>query len=1163
MTARSVGAIASYELRRQLWTPAAPLIALFLTGYNIIYSSQAEALAELGAAGVAANANYVVYLFSVGSCFWLLFLLVHMAAVSITRDIGQRFAEITLSVPVSFRGILLGKVLGATLAALVIATAIPLSWVATSFLLPPDRVGPIPWRAMGHVYLLFIVPMVVASMALYFSVAARFGRAAPAYGVAFACLVVWMLGVTVLFDGGVNRLVAQWIDPIGWVTVLAQVEQWTAAERLDRVLAVTREVIINRASLLGLALGVLAHTLATARPERWLGSGSRRPRAPADIPGSTERTTTPPVVVVTSFGRLATLRALATCSRIWLKWQLATGAARVLCLFSLLSMIGGGWAHVLHGSDGMKWPWTGFALPRMFEIVYLPTALYLCFAAGQMVFRERNDNFAEVFDVTPRPRWLLAAPRIVALIGLATVFALLLAVGILAVQLLFAPATFDPIGAAGLSLLLAWPAFVELGAIAFFVYVVFRREWLAHGLAFFGVFILVVNHEIGVVEHPLLQYAIPLHAEISPLTGWRPWLRPLLAIGTVHLSIAALLYLFAMISWPRGFALTWRARVGSAVAETPWAIAGSIAGCAVLAIISSATVGSALHDAGEDGSLGEERARSAAYEQTFRDAASSAELVTAQLVLHLHPRERSIDIVYTATLENPTGDILERIDLDLPEDFEVLSVEVDGRAPAGWERNTELRHDIVRPEQPVAPQGRVELRVSGRIQHGALSFAPTHVPIERAGAWVNAAAVTPRIGYVRERELASPSERAQHGLGPRLPLPPSSSRYAYGSGSTRTGYEVTVSAPDDYALVMSGAAAVHAGEARIRGQGPIHFAVAALSRTETTHLSSPGATTVHVLAHQERRTHASGILDRGVRVLAHLESRLGDTRLEALWIVHCPRATMPVALYDNVLMLPDEAAWDYAPNDPAFDAPLFQVASALAQRWFVEGLRPREVPGHAALAVGLPLAVALDALSELRSPRVAAAHRDEVEQSVLRDIASAASDLRPPELAETPVEGRIAGLALHGLRQHHGSSAFDALVRELSRGDAPSMTTFTATLDRQVPGSRSLMRTITAIDGSILRVAYSPEHSIVTETAAPAFSYAEGRWQPLARLPIPVRLSVRGGSKDDEILEATAWGGMQTFDVSTEPASIEIDPKRVFLDRNRRDNRMPVVNDAR
>jgi hypothetical protein len=152
--------------------------------------------------------------------------------------------------------------------------------------------------------------------------------------------------------------------------------------------------------------------------------------------------------------------------------------------------------------------------------------------------------------------------------------------------------------------------------------------------------------------------------------------------------------------------------------------------------------------------------------------------------------------------------------------------------------------------------------------------------------------------------------------------------------------------------------------------------------------------------------------------------------------------------------------------------------------------------------------------------------------------------------------------ACSGIGGGQAPAAFDGLVRALSSADAPSMFTFTAALDRQVPGSRSLLRTITAIDGSILRVAYSPQ-SIVTETAAPAFSYAEGRWQPLDRLPLPVRLVVRGGSDDDEILEATAWGGMQTIDVDAEPASIEIDPKRVFLDRNRRDNLMPVVNEPR
>lgn len=1162
MSARAVASLALYEARRQLWTPAAPLIALFLAGYNIAYSSQGDAAAEFGAAGVAANANYVVYLYSVGSCFWLLFLLVHVASAPVTRDVGSRFAELTLSMPVSFRTILTGKMLGATAVGLVIACAIPLSWLATSWLLPEDRVGPTPWRAMWHVYAVFIAPTVIAQVALYFSLAARFGRAAPAYAAAFLWLVVWMIGVAVLFEGGVNRLLAQWIDPIGWVTVLAPLEFWTSDERVEGTLVLGREILVNRALVLALGLGALAHTLATAKAERWLGAGGRRRRAGAPKAELGEKSTPRFAPVVTSFGLLAQTRLLATCSRIWLTWQLRTAGARILLLFLLLSMIGGGWAHVLHGSNGMKWPWTGFALPRMFEIVFLPASLYLCFAAGQMVFRERNDRFAEVFDASPWPRWVLAAPRIAAHIGLATVFSMVLAVGTLAVQLLFAPTTFDPLGAIGLSLVLAWPAFVELGAMAFLVYVLVRREWFAHALAFFVIFVLIVNSEVGLLGHPLLQYGIPLPVDISPLTDWRSWMRPALGIGLVHLSVAALLYLSALLLWPRGFAPTWRAHVASAAAEAPRFVLGALAAVAALGVLSAVEVTNALSLAGQGNSHREDLAQSAAYERKFRESASSLDLVSLELELELHPPERRIDVQYRAWLQNSTAAPLGRVDVDLPAGFEVLSVSLDGRAPAAWEPDVDLQHGVVRTDAPIAPRSQVELRISGRMRRGALSMSPALIPIDRGGAWLTSASVTPRIGYLRERELDSPHERARHGLGARVPLSSSSLATAYGAGSTRARYKVRVSAPPEYALIVPEATSVRTGTAQISGEGPVHFAVVAVDRATTTHLTQPGTTRIHVVADRERAAHSGGMLDRGASALAHLESRFGDSLIEDLWIVHCPRGTVSPELYGNLLMLPDEAAWDYAPDDPNFDEPLFQISFALSQHWFVGMLRPREVPGYAALRHGLPLAAGLHSLSELRSPLVASNHHDVLEQSALQDIAAASAALRAPNLAETPAEGRIAGLALHGLRQYHGASAFDALVREQLGMDAPSMSTLVAALERRIPGSRSMLETITAVDARIVQTTYSPSGRVLAETSISAFAFAGGRWQPLDHPPLPVELAVRSSAEEETVVSTTALGGKQLLKVATDASSLELDPKRVFLDRNRHDNRAPLRSNA-
>lgn len=1157
MTTQPLSAIAAYELRNQLLTPAGPLIAFFLAAYNVIYSSQSESLAELGAADVAHNSHYVVYLFSVGTCFWLMFLLAHMASVPITRDISRRFAEVALTFPISFRVVLLGKFLGATAAALILAMSIPLSWIATSWILPPDIVVPTPWLAMGHVYVLFVVPTVIFTMGVYFAVAAYSGRAAPAYAMAFALLVLWMLGVTVLWEGGVDRVAAQWIDPIGWVTVLAQVEQWTAAERDAGIFELTREVLVNRTLAIGLGLAAVGLAVIFSRPQRWLlGPQSRRPASRGKAPREARPIPRGSLAIETSFGARARLYVVGSTSARLLWWQLNSGGARLLLGFVFLSMLGGGWAHVLHGVDGMRLPWTGFTLPRLSEIVFLPTALYLCFAASQLVFKERHDRFSELLDTMPIPRWSMAAPRILALIGLASAFAFLPALGTIVLQAVFAPSTTDLVTPWILSAVLIWPAFIEIGAITILVYVCVQREWLAHGLAFFVIFALIVNHEIGVVENPVFQYGIPLPVEISQVTGTDPWLRAASAVAGVHLSAAIVFFFASMLLWPRGFSFGVKSRMRTLLSDTTWPHATFAALLLFAVLLSGIALTTALDGAGEIESRQEERAHRAEYERRFRSTAVPWELATLEATLELYPSERRVDVRGTVFLVNPRSHDVDRIDLDLPEDFELLSASVDGAHVASWDRHPDLRHDVLRLDAPSSPGAIVRLHFHGRIQHAAVRHSALPFAIGPSGVWATATSLLPDFGYDRERELTSPVERASHGLEPRALLTDDLSRATYGLRSKRATHSIRVVAPEDHVVLVSGASGLSEGTASVEADGgPIDFAIAAAPKTGVVHQVLANHVAVHVLAHVTHREQVPSVLDRAAQSLAHLERRLGDSDLSSLWVVQTPRETVPLGIHGNILMLPDEAAWDYDLREERFDSPLFHISSALSRRWFLHRIQPPLVPGHAALTEGLSLTSALDVLASARAPSIAAAHNDEIERNVLREIASASAPLAAPIAADSVLEGNVAGLALHGLR-HRAPEAFDRAIAALIRGDIPSSMTSLAQSLGAVDASP--LQAITAIDARIVSATYhAAENRVLVESQVQALTYEDGMWRPQETAPVvPIVVETREGQALAEDHVAT---GRHEITVGPTPETVELDPQRAFIDRNRRDNRRVVA----
>ncbi|WP_437729167.1 hypothetical protein [Sorangium sp. So ce861] len=1181
----SILRIAAFEARQQLGSLATVVLMLVLVGYTSMHTLSGESLAEIGAADAPRNCPFIVYHFSSGSCLWLLFFLAYLMTAPVSRDLNSRMAEVCHALPVGPRRYLLGKYLGGLVASHAVALAISASfvlspWIGRAAGLGPELFGPTPWRAIAQAYLLFMSVMILGVGSLFFAMTVWTGRAAAPYAAAFALMVASMLSITVFWEGGVDGVAGQWLDPTGYNSVLAQVSYWTADERAGGVMELTPPLVANRLVLL--AVGGLALALSLRRPDvaRLVrgAAASRRVRG-GDEPPAGGLAPAHPAHVALRFDAGA---RLATAARLGLGLFVrhARSASFLLMMaFGLAVMVGGGFLHVLAGKDGRLLPWFGLLWLKTLDFFYLPAALYLCFAASQLVTREREHRLAEVQDALPAPTWLLAAPRIVALAGLSLLLAAIPLLGTWILELAVAPETFAPEGLA-LTLLVVWPTFFQLAALAFAAYALVTRRWLAHFLAIMAVFVCVVNHELEIVTNSQLQVAMPVHVRYSPLTGAGAWVEPALWLGGWFLAITGILLAIAVWLWPRGTEAGVRARLAAAWSgRSGWQL-GAAAALAAAAAGTGWKVDRALrHDNGYRAAI-DERAEAAAYERQYgaRRGEPAPRILSARAEIELRPAEGEVAVTYTAELGNETGAPIQGIDVEPPERFRLDEIQVGGAPAAGWQVDSALRRHRVRLAGPLAPGQRARLTIRGVAAWRSFANEGDPHPIGPAGAWLVAEDLLPRLGYDRGREIKVAAFRREHGLGARRAPGDGEGAgearaIAHGLAGTPVPVSIDVRAPAGLSVVVPSAAG-DGGHVAGATDGPLRFAVIA-GRYDVLRRRWDGPTgpvDVEVYHHPERVRAAEAIAAAAEASLAELSGRYGAYGHGALRVVQAPQHVGQAALYGDVLVLPEPYGWDHAPFDGRHDAVLLHVARTLAEHWWVERLRPALAPGHAVLGEGLPLCSALAVVEAVRGGSVAAGHVDRLVDEVLRELAQAQGDVPPlAEADDEPHVARHAALVLHGVRHEIGAERFDEALRgwlsAAEQGAGASATLAAIRARWEASGGEevaSAFEHVHAWDLRLLRAETVPlsagRFQVAVDLDARAYELGAGGWRDLDRALDPIELAIldRGG-KELARVTGRAAGGRITAEVAAVPAEVVLDPERHVLDRKPHDNRRPVV----
>ncbi|HWO08915.1 MAG TPA: M1 family aminopeptidase [Polyangiaceae bacterium] len=765
--------IAAFELsrRRRMLSSYVYVAVLFAFGLMSMLASGgafASVAVGVGSDRVHANAPELLHGLILSLSHFGLIITAAVFGQAVHQDVETGFAPILLTTGVGKLSYLGGRFVGALGFMALLFTSIGLGlWVGSLMpfldrsLFGPNRLDYYAWP-----YLVSVLPNLLLTGAIFFSLAALLRSMTPVY-VAGVVLLVGYLMTAALFADPEDRALAAMVDPLGSRACDLATRYWTASERNTLLVPLKGALLQNRGLWLGFALGLLAWAFRRYRFGQVENGGRPRASQVLDEPLAAARPGK-------SFGPRTVPPARNQLASIWL---LASSAFREIVesvYFGVFVLAGALFVGVtltqLESIFGTPTYPVSRALIELVGGAFVPFVLVIiAFYSGELTFRERDARIDSVFDALPLPDYLPFVSKLLALMLVPVALQCLTLLGCIAVQAaqgyhhyelgLYLEALF------GLRLIDHW----LLCVLCLAIHAVLQHKYLGHFVIVLYYVARLFSGQLGLQHNLYLYGGVPGH-RYSDMNGYGHLLRGVHWFHGYWALGALLLAIVTRLAWQRGaetsLAVRWR------IARERWTprLRLATAAAAAAMVLAGAYIfynTNVLNHYETDHDREQKRAE---YERLYKPLQGKPQprITDVAMDVDVFPETTppSLRARGTYALRNQGAEPIEAVYVTLPEwtSFDLLRV---GSTREPTRRDAARGFYTFELERPLQPGETTELQFD--IPHRPRGFTNEEPPtaIVNNGTFYSSFDEQPVIGYQKSRELALDNARKNYGLAPR------------------------------------------------------------------------------------------------------------------------------------------------------------------------------------------------------------------------------------------------------------------------------------------------------------------------------------------------------------------------------------------------------------
>ncbi len=808
--------------RRSTWV----LLALYL--FPLIgVTSDAVTGARNG--GIPFNAPLSIAEHGVLMVLVALLLIAAVAGDAATRDVQTRMEPLMHAAPVGPATYLAGRFVGAFAVAAILLTAVPLVHILVPLFQPgldAAVVGPFSPAAYLQSYFLLILPNAFVATAWLFALATLVRHPLGSYVGALSVFVGAQASESLVGDLLGRWTLAKMLDSTGIVAIGVMKRTWTPVELNDRLLGSDGALLWNRLAWLTMAVAVLVVTYkrfdfgGNAGAVRWWQRGLLRVSGPhhraaagaaMESPAGAAVGRSVPVAAPRApreFGAAGRVRQTVAIARdslrelpnalIWL--ALPFFVMKILLNIEALQTRGGG-TLVLPTTARLLEPIDDVAPPVVLAIIMFPVLL-----AGELVWRERDANMQALADAAPVPDGVRFFGKLLGLwLVIVAGYALVMLADVLT-QVHLGWHDFDTSLYVRILFGLDLTVALMFALLALSLHVLVNQKYVGYLVVLLLIAGVNLLPTIG-IEHPLLRYGSGPAWRYSSISGFDPFVGPVLWFRLYWAAWTVLLALLARLFWVRGVEQGMLQRMRVARRRFKGRTAGAAAATLALVVVVAGFVFYNTNILNAYESTAEGAQRQAEYERRYARYRSAPQLqmTATKLNVEIYPDRREADVRGVHHLVNRTAQPIDTIHVAVSSEVETGEIEFGRPARAAVVDDT-LRHRIYVLEQPLQPGD--SLQMIWRVRYHPRGFPASGISTDVVGngSFIVMPAWAPLIGYQPGRELAGAGDRAAHGLPPRPTVPSLGDVRARfdPAGHERIDLDVTVGTASDQIAVAPG-----------------------------------------------------------------------------------------------------------------------------------------------------------------------------------------------------------------------------------------------------------------------------------------------------------------------------------------------------------------------
>lgn len=704
---------------------------------------------------------------------------------AVYRDYDARIDPLFFTQPIRKLEYLGGRFTGAMLVNVFIFLSLPLGLAVACKLpfLDADRLGPFRLMVFAQPFLVFVLPNLLLSGAIFFSLAALTRMMLPNYVGGVVMLVGYMVAASLTSDLD-HQTLAALTDPFASGAYSIVTKYWTVAERNTLLAPMSGLLLYNRLIWLGVAAAIAAFGFWRFRFAHADGGtrtvfGRRRRSRATSAADATSREQAPaarlgsigltlPMVTPRFDLRMRVRQYLVLTRRAFFEivrsvyFHALVGAGLLFLGFSA-PQVG-----KLYGTT--TYPVTYAALEILTGTFTLFMTVIIAFYAGELVWRERDLKANQVHDALPVPTGL---PFLAKLTALSLVIGLLLSVVLVSgvvTQALKGYFRFE-LGLYAKSLyLMRLSDYVLLAVLALTVHSVVNHKYMGHLIVILYYVFRMFMSQLG-LEHGLYRYGSTAGELYSDMNGYGPYVTPFLWFRLYWAGVAVLLALATNLFWVRGEESGWRWRLHLARQRITPRLAG---GAALALALVAGTGGFIFYNTNvlnEYRTSRDSERRLAEYERRYKqfEGVPQPRVVAVDVDVALYPEEGSFTARGEYRLVNRSDVAIDSVHVLLPRSAEIRALSF-GRGEQLELEDLELGYRIFRLGTPLEPNDTAVFTFDLAYLSRGFQNRVTNTQVVENGSFVHST-MLPSFGYDARLELSLDRTRRKHGLEPKERMP--------------------------------------------------------------------------------------------------------------------------------------------------------------------------------------------------------------------------------------------------------------------------------------------------------------------------------------------------------------------------------------------------------